>query len=59
MNVNTTSMPIKSASADVYDTSAEYSLERVSYGNGYRCSDRPLLDGTSLDFDDNKLETAT
>ena len=55
---NFPSMPVKPASADVYDTSAEYSLERVSYGDGYSgyaYGGGPLLDGTSLNFEANKL----
>ena len=52
-------MPIKPSSIDIYDTSAEHSLERVSYGvSFYGASiDYPLSDGTSLEFDYN-LTTA-
>ena len=35
MIINTPSMPVKPASAGVYDTSAEYRKERVSYGECY------------------------
>ena len=35
MIVNTPIMPAKPASADVYDTSADYKKERVSYGYGF------------------------
>ena len=61
MIVNSPSMPIKPASDEIYDTSAEYSLKRVSYGGGYSgsMSNRHLLDGTSLEFDYNKLTMAT
>ena len=54
-------MPIKPSGVEIYDTSAEYSLERVSYGGGYSgaMSNRHLLDGTSLEFDYNRLTTAT
>ena len=57
MILNTPSMPMKPSDVEIYDTSAEYSLERVSYGYGYKYgglnSDLPLLDGTNFEFDDN------
>ena len=62
MILNTPSMPIKPSGVEIYDTSAEYSLERVSYGDwysGYAYGGGPLLDGTSLKFDDNMLTTST
>ena len=61
MIVNSPSMPAKPASADVYDTSADYKKERVSYGSSYsgRYGGGPLLDGTSFEFENNKLTTAT
>ena len=60
MILNTPSMPIKPSGVEIYDTSAEYSLERVSYGDGYSgyAYGAPLLDGTSLEFKRNKLTTA-
>ena len=61
MTLNSPSMPVKPSSVEIYDTSAEYSLERVSHGDGYDFYDSgyPLLDGTSYVFEDNKLTTAT
>ena len=53
MIVNTPSMPIKLSDVEIYDTSAEYSFERVIYGVRYHNHD--LLDGTSTEFNDNKL----
>ena len=60
MIVNSPSMPMKPSGVEIYDTSAEYSLERVSYGGGYSGwgNNRPLINGTSLEFDANKLSTA-
>ena len=53
MIVNSPSMPAKPESAGIYDTSADYKKERVSYGESYcPC---PLLDDTSTSFDTNKL----
>ena len=61
MILNTPSMPIKPSSIEIYDTSTEYSLERVSYGKRYSgiSSDYSLLDGTSFEFEDNRLKNAT
>ena len=50
-------MPAKPVSADVYDTGADYKKERVSYGSKYSgiSHDWSLLDGTSFEFENNKL----
>ena len=52
-------MPITPSSVEIYDTSAEYSLKRVSYGSSYSGWDSgsPLLDGTSYVFEDNYCST--
>ena len=57
MILNTPSMPAKPVSADVYDTGADYKKERVSYGSKYSgiSHDWSLLDGTSFEFENNKL----
>ena len=52
--VNSPSMPVKPVSAGVYDTSANYKEERVSYGREYN-GDSSLKDGTSTKFSANKL----
>ena len=56
---NTPSMPMKPSGVGIYDTSKQYSLERVSYGSEYGGGRADLLDGTSLEFDDSCLTTAT
>ena len=43
---NTPSMPIKLSSVEIYDTSADYKKERVSYGYGH-CG-YPIRDGTKF-----------
>ena len=52
MIVNSSSLPIKPSGVEIYDTSAEYSSVRVSYGISHRGdnSEWPLLDGASLEF---------
>ena len=57
MTVNTPNMPVKSPADDIFNTSADYDVKIVSYGDEtYENYYDPLTDGTKIDFTDNILK---